>query len=117
MYCAPARLKDFRNLPPTFTVVGTLGPFHEETVTYMKHLYKAGVTIMLKEYEGCFHMFDTCCPDAKISKELIHLEQKVFQYAQQNFFARQDEISQEDISFQEDIFHNFHAYMDRENKY
>ena len=44
-------------------------------------------------------------------------EQKVFQYAQQNFFARQDEISQEDESFQEDIFRNFHAYMDTEHKY
>lgn len=117
VYCAPARLKDFRNLPPTFTVVGTLRPFHEETVTYMKHLYKAGVTIMLKEYEGCFHMFDTRFPNAQISKEVIRLEQKVFQYAQQNFFARQDEISQEDESFQEDIFRNFHAYMDTENKY
>ena len=72
---------------------------------------------MLKEYEGCFHMFDTRFPNAQISKEVIRLEQKVFQYAQQNFFARQDEISQEDESFQEDIFHNFHAYMDTENKY
>ena len=83
----------------------------------MKHLYKAGVTIMLKEYEGCFHMFDTRCPDAQISKELIRLEQKVYQYSQHNFFARQDEISQEDRSFQEDIFRNFHAYMDRKSEY
>ena len=83
----------------------------------MKHLYKAGVTIMLKEYEGCFHMFDTRCPNAKVSKEVMRLEQKVFQYAQQNFFARQDEISQEDESFQEDVFRDFHAYMGMENKY
>ena len=54
---------------------------------------------------------------AQISKEVIRLEQKVFQYAQQNFFARQDEISQEDESFQEDVFRGFHAYMGMESKY
>ena len=53
----------------------------------------------------------------QISKEVIRLEQKVFQYAQQNFFARQDEISQEDESFQEDVFRGFHAYMGMESKY
>ena len=62
-------------------------------------------------------MFDTRCPNAKVSKEVMRLEQKVFQYAQQNFFARQDEISQEDESFQEDVFRDFHAYMGMENKY
>lgn len=112
VYCAPARLKDFRNLPPTFSIVGTIELFYDETVTYMKHLYKAGVTIMLKEYTGCFHMFDTMYPNEKVSKEAIALEKKVFHYAQEHFFAKQEITTQETRSFQEDVFQEFNQLLD-----
>ena len=40
---APARAKDYANLPPTMTYVGELEPFRDETIAYVKNLRKAGV--------------------------------------------------------------------------
>ena len=63
-YASPARLKDFSNLPPAFSYVGTIEPFHDETVTYFQKLKEAGVPSTLLEYKGCWHAFDLMAPKA-----------------------------------------------------
>lgn len=55
---APARATDYRNLPPTMTLVGELDPFRDETIAYVEHLQSAGVPVSFKRYDGCFHAFD-----------------------------------------------------------
>lgn len=68
-YAAPARNSDFRNLPPTITFVGTLEPFHQETTEFVKALEAAGTEVKFKEFDGCYHGFDSLAPQAGISKE------------------------------------------------
>lgn len=67
-YAAPARANDFEGLPPTYTCVGQLDPFRDETIDYVSRLAQAGVDIEFKLYPGCFHAFEHIAPDAEISK-------------------------------------------------
>ncbi len=59
---APARATDYSDLPPTLTYLGTIEPFHEETLAYCAALCAAGVPVLVREYEGCFHAFDMIAP-------------------------------------------------------
>ena len=89
-YAAPAREVDYSNLPPTFSFVGEIEPFHDETVTYMKKLREAGVKTHFSVYGGCYHGFDTICPKSDKGKSAIKEMLRVFQYATKNYFAKQD---------------------------
>lgn len=42
-YAAPARATDLPGLPPTYTCVGDLDPFRDETINYLARLEQAGV--------------------------------------------------------------------------
>lgn len=42
-YAAPARAVDYRHLPPTYTFVGTIEPFYDETRKYIANLKKKPV--------------------------------------------------------------------------
>jgi acetyl esterase/lipase len=55
---APARLKDFAGLAPTFIDVGDLDLFREENVLYSLNLMRAGVATELYVRTGCPHGFD-----------------------------------------------------------
>jgi len=44
-YAAPARAEDYRHLPYTYTCVGQLDPFRDETLTYVTKLAQAGVDV------------------------------------------------------------------------
>ena len=66
-YAAPARAEDYRDLPPTVTVVGTLEPFHRETLAYVEALRQADVDVTFEEFEGCYHAFDMFGGDKGIS--------------------------------------------------
>lgn len=90
-YAAPAREVDYSNLPPTFSFVGEIEPFHDETVTYMKNLREAGVKTHFSVYSGCYHGFDTICPKSDKGKSAIKEMLRVFQYATENYFAKQDD--------------------------
>lgn len=68
-YAAPARAKDYSQLPPTITFVGDLEPFRDETIQYVEHLKKAGIPVTFKLYKGCFHAFDVVFPKLDISKD------------------------------------------------
>ena len=88
-YCAPARQTDYTNLPPAFSIVGDADPFLDETLTYMKNLYKADIYEMHKVFKGCYHAFDMLNPGAPVTKKAAALEREAYQYAQKHFFAAQ----------------------------
>jgi acetyl esterase/lipase len=53
----PARIDDFRGLPPTFIGVGSIDLFVDEDVDYAKRLIDAGVRTELVVIPGAFHGF------------------------------------------------------------
>lgn len=67
-YAAPTRAKDLTGLPPTYTCVGQLDPFRDETIEFVARLAQAGVPVEFHLYPGCFHGFDSVFSDAKVSK-------------------------------------------------
>ena len=89
VYCAPARQTDYTGLPPAFTIVGDLDPFHDETLTYMRNLYNADIPVMYKVFEGCYHAFDMCAPGSSAAKKAASLEKQAFDHARKHFFAKQ----------------------------
>ncbi len=74
-YAAAARADDLAGLPPTYTYVGELDLFRDETINYASKLLQAGVPTELHVYPGCFHAFEMFTPICEISrraeKELI----------------------------------------------
>ena len=70
IYAAPARAKDYSNLPPTFLFVGELDPFRDESIEYAAKLLEAGVSVEFHVYPGCFHESETHVSDVEISKNI-----------------------------------------------
>lgn len=89
-YAAPAREVDYSNLPPTFSFVGEIEPFHDETVEYIKNLHRGGAKTHFSVYGGCYHGFDTVCPKSDKGKAAMEEMLRVFNYATKNYFATQD---------------------------
>jgi acetyl esterase/lipase len=86
-YAAPARSTDYSALPPTFTFVGDIEPFYDETVTYIENIRKSGVPVHFKVFEGCFHAFDMVCPKTNVAKEAAALLETTFKYAVTHYFC------------------------------
>lgn len=86
-YAAPARETDYHNLPPTYSFVGTIEPFYDETLTYIKNLRKAGVHTRLDIYTGAFHAFDLLGTHTQLSKLAINNWQRAFKYATDHFYS------------------------------
>ena len=57
-YAAPSRAEDLTGLPPAYLCVGQQDPFRDETIDYAARLARAGVSVELHVYPGCFHGFD-----------------------------------------------------------
>ena len=72
-YAAPARAEDVSGLPPTYTSVGELDLFRDETIDYVSRLLQAGVPTELHVYPGCYHGFDMfpCEAGRRAKNELI----------------------------------------------
>ncbi len=85
-YAAPARQKDYSNLPPAYTFVGDGEPFFSETITYIDNLKKAGVKAKADVYHTNVHAFDMMRPDDELSKEAIKKFNDTFEYVIKNFF-------------------------------
>lgn len=90
-YAAPGRLTDFAGLPPAATYIGTLDPFHDETVAYMEGLKAAGIPAEYREFEGCYHAFDMLAPKSAPAKEAAAFLNERFEYAMQHCFSDQSE--------------------------
>lgn len=69
-YAAPTRADNLAGLPPTYTCVGQLDPFRDETIDYVARLAQAGVEVEFHLYPGCFHAFEHIVPDADISERV-----------------------------------------------
>lgn len=67
-YAAPFRLTDCNGLPPSFTYVGTLDPFYDETLIYFERLRACKVTAEAHVFSGCYHGFDTVAQKIRQSK-------------------------------------------------
>lgn len=86
-YAAPARETDYSGLPPTLTYVGTIEPFTDETLIYVDNLKNAGVEVMFRSFEGCFHgfiLFSFTTPAKEAKQFLI----EGFMYAVENYIAQ-----------------------------
>lgn len=88
-YAAPSRGMDFRGLPPTFSFVGSIEPFRDETVNYINSLRENGIPVHFKLYDGCFHAFDLVGMHKDIGKEAITFLMETFRFAVENYFAEQ----------------------------
>jgi acetyl esterase/lipase len=88
-YAAPARLSNHRGLPPSFTFVGSIEPFRDETVDYMERLKEAGVPVTYKVFDGCFHAFDIVAKKSAPVIEAKKLMTERLRYAAEHYFAEQ----------------------------
>ncbi len=68
LYAAAARAGDYSGLPPTYTYVGALDLFRDETTEYVSRLNQAGVPAEYHIYPGCFHAFEVFTEVAGISR-------------------------------------------------
>jgi acetyl esterase/lipase len=91
-YAAPARATNFSNLPPTFTYVGSIEPFRDETVTYAEKLRAAGVAVEYQIFEGGYHGFDAINPNAEVSKQATEFRKRWLKKAIREYFAPQPGI-------------------------
>lgn len=71
-YAAPARATDLSGLPPTYTCVGDLDPFCDETIEYVLKLRQAGVPTEFHLFPGCFHGFHLIFSTAQVSQRYIN---------------------------------------------
>lgn len=88
-YAAPARADDYKGLPPTYTYVGSIEPFRDETIQYVKRLKAAGVKAELDIYKGCFHAFDIAGANKPVGKKAEARYIQRFKYAAKHYFAAQ----------------------------
>lgn len=86
-YAAPSRATDLSDMPACCTYVGTLEPFHDETVIYCDQLREKGIPVHLKEFEGCFHGFDLVGFTTEPAKEARRFLKETFKYAQGNYYC------------------------------
>jgi acetyl esterase/lipase len=89
IYAAPARATDLRGLPPTFTFVGDLEPFRDETIAYVEGLRAAGVPVEFHLHPGCWHGFDGLAPKAQVSMRAVAQRNRWFRHAIETYFAPQ----------------------------
>ena len=71
-YAAPSRATDLSNLPYTYTCIGQLDPFRDETLDYVTRLCRAGVDVEFHLYPGCYHGFEGTVPTANISQRAVN---------------------------------------------
>ncbi|MEQ2525207.1 alpha/beta hydrolase [Bacillaceae bacterium CLA-AA-H227] len=70
-YAAPARATDLSGLPFTYTCVGQLDPFRDETIDYVTRLAQSGVDVEFHLYPGAHHGFELITTNASISQRAL----------------------------------------------
>ena len=71
IYAAPARAEDYSNLPYTYTCVGQLDPFRDETLSYVTKLAQADVDVEFHLYPGAYHAFESLSPQSERAQQVI----------------------------------------------
>ena len=87
-YAAASRENDYTGLPPTYTFVGDGEPFYCETLKYIDDLRKAGVPAEVDVYNTDMHAFDMMRPGLEISRKAAEKFEDRFEYAVNNYFAK-----------------------------
>ena len=87
-YAAASRENDYTGLPPTYTFVGDGEPFYCETLKYIDDLRKAGVPAEVDVYNTNMHAFDMMRPGLEISRKAAEKFEDRFEYAVNNYFAK-----------------------------
>jgi acetyl esterase/lipase len=85
-YAAAGRAQDYQGLPPACTFVGSIEPFHDETLAYAENLKKCGIPVHSKVYPGCFHAFDQICPQTAVAEDARSFLMESFAYAVGHYF-------------------------------
>ncbi len=86
VYASPALAENYENLPPTYTFIGTIEPFYDETKIYIQNLKSSGVKARMDAYEGCFHAFDLFGAKTKVGKQASSRWLHAYQYATEHFY-------------------------------
>lgn len=89
VYAAPSRETNYHGLPPAYTFIGTVEPFYDETMIYIKQLQEAGIEAQVDVYEGCFHGFDIIGRKAAVSQRALDNMMRAFKEATDAYFAKQ----------------------------
>ncbi len=89
VYAAPSRETDYSGLPATYTFVGDIEPFCDETQEYITNLRNAGVPAEVDVYPGCFHAFDLLCHKSEVAQKAKAKYIEKFEYAVSNYFIPQ----------------------------
>ena len=58
VYYSPVEAESFEGLPPAYIETAEFDCLHDDGVLYAKHLYAAGVDVVLNETKGTMHGFD-----------------------------------------------------------
>ena len=91
-FAAPSRELDYAGLPPTYTFVGDIEPFFDETRKYIADLKQAGVPAEIDIYPGCFHAFDLMCPKTSVAQEAVKKYCEKFRYAAEHYLSPQPKV-------------------------
>lgn len=67
-YAVPSKAENLAGLPPTYTCVGQVDLFRDETIEYVTRLAQAGVDVEFHLYPGTFHGFEVFAPQAEVSQ-------------------------------------------------
>ena len=67
-YAAPARLEDYRGLPPAYIEVGELDIFRDEDIEYARRLGAVGISTELHVHPGVPHAWEIFAPDIETSQ-------------------------------------------------
>lgn len=91
-YASPSEETNYEGLPPTYTYVGTLDPFYDETIQYVNELKADGVEVTHDIYEGGYHGFDVIGmigTEGSLSKTALQKLVETYQYAAKTYKAPQ----------------------------
>ncbi len=72
-YASPSRRVDYSGLPPCYTFVGSLDPFLDETVSYVRALNDAGIDAKVDVFENWYHAYDVYNPRKEDSRRASDL--------------------------------------------
>jgi acetyl esterase/lipase len=68
---SPARLEDYRGMPPTYIEVGDLDLFRNESIAFAARLAEADVPLELHVHPSVPHGYDTMAPESGVSRRAM----------------------------------------------